>query len=134
MSQENVQRTRRALQAFNRHDVEALVGLSSPDTELVTLRAAMEGTSYRGPDAWLAAFRDFDESWEDLHYDVEEFREGGDSVLALGTLHGRGRGSGIEVQMSLAYLVRFENGTIRSFRTYNDRSEALEAAGQTRSR
>jgi ketosteroid isomerase-like protein len=129
MSRENIETMRRALEAFNRHDVEVLTVLSSPDVELVTLRAAMEGTSYRGPDAFPNAFRDFDESWEDLHYDLEEFREGSDSVLALGTLRGRGRGSGVQVEMSLAYLVHFEHGLIRSFRTYSDRAEALEAAG-----
>jgi ketosteroid isomerase-like protein len=128
MSRENIEIMRQSLDAFNRHDVKALAELCSPNAELVTLRAAMEGTSYRGPDAWLTAFRDFDESWEDLHFDVEEFREGRDSVLGLGVLRGRGRGSGVEVEMSLAYLVRFENGLIRSFRTYSDRAEALEAA------
>jgi ketosteroid isomerase-like protein len=129
MSRENIERMRESLRAFNRHDVEALVDLCSPDVELVTLRAAMEGTSYRGPDAWRAAFKDFDESWEGLHYELEEFRAGGDTVLALGTLRGRGRGSGVEVQMGLAYLVHFEQGLIRSFRTYGDRAKALEAAG-----
>jgi ketosteroid isomerase-like protein len=131
MSEENVEIMRKSLEAFNRHDVEALMEFCSPDVELVTLRAAIEGTAYRGPDAWLTAFRDFDESWEDLHYELEEFRTGRDSVLALGTLRGSGRGSGVGVEVDLACLVRFENGLIRSFRSYGDRAEALEAAGLT---
>jgi ketosteroid isomerase-like protein len=120
---------RRSVEAFNQHDVDALASLCSRDVELVTLRSAMEGTSYRGPDAWRTAFRDFDESWEDLHFDTEEFRESGDAVLTLGALRGRGRESGVDVETSVALVVHLEQGLIRSFRTYIDQAEALEATG-----
>jgi ketosteroid isomerase-like protein len=129
MSQGNVEIMRRGLDAFNRHDVDTLVALSCKDIELVTLRSAMEGTVYRGPDAFVRAFRDFDESWEDLRYEIADMRDGEDWVLGFGMLRGRGRGSGVEVEARLAWLVRVRDGKIESLRTYFDTAQALEAAG-----
>jgi hypothetical protein len=48
MSQ-NVEISRQGVEAFNRRDVEALEALSAADAKLVPLRAALEGTAYRGP-------------------------------------------------------------------------------------
>jgi ketosteroid isomerase-like protein len=60
---------------------------------------------------------------------MQELMEGSDSILAVGTLHGRGRGSGVDVEVDLAFVARLRDGLIRSFRTYTDRADALEAAG-----
>ena len=129
MSQENVEIMARGLDAFNRHDVEELVAMSAPEVELVTLRAAVEGTSYRGPDAWATAFRDFDESWEELRTEVERVHSGGNWVLVLAILHGRGLQSGADVAVRLATLTHFRDGLITSFRVYADRDEALRVVG-----
>ncbi len=129
MSQENEEIARQGTEAFNRHDVEAFQALFSADAELVTLRAALEGTSYRGPDAVAEAFRDFDESWEELHFDVEEVRSAGDHVVEIARLRGRGRASGVDVEMPLALLLEFRAGKIAYFRAYIEVADALEAAG-----
>ena len=97
MSQENIEIVRQQVEAFNRRDFEACRALSTPDVELVTLRAALEGAAYCGPDAFARASGDFDESWEDLRYEVQEIRPAGDRVVAIGHLRGRGRASGVTV-------------------------------------
>jgi len=129
MSQENVEIVRRAADAFNRRDAEAFGALLAPDVEIVPLRAALEGTVYRGPDAAAEFFTDSDESWENLRVELEETRDGGDWLLGFGRLWGRGRGSGADVEIPLAWVVRFRDGEITSFRTYTDAGEALAAAG-----
>ena len=44
-------------------------------------------------------------------------------------LHGRGRGSGVDVEARLAWLVRVRERKIASFKTYLDTAQALEAVG-----
>ena len=51
MSQENVERMRGAMVAFNQRDGAALDGFLATDAEIVPVRAALEGTTYRGRDA-----------------------------------------------------------------------------------
>ena len=70
-----------------------------------------------------------EESWENLRWEVEEIRDGGSWVLALGRIRGRGRGSGALFDAKGAWLARFRDGSVASFRTYPDRDEALKAVG-----
>jgi ketosteroid isomerase-like protein len=129
MSQENIEIVRQQVEAFNRRDFEACQALSTPDVELVTLRAALEGAAYRGPDAFARALGDFDGSWEDLRYEVQEIRPAGDRVVAIGHLRGRGRASGVTVDAPLAALFGLRAGKIAIMRAYTDVTEALEAVG-----
>ena len=109
MSQENVESMRAMVEAFNRRDLEVLKALFVADAEIVPVRAAMEGTVYRGPDAaeqWVAAV---DASWEQLHVEIEEERDSGDRVLGLGRIHGRGRQSGAPIDVEAASVAYFRD-------------------------
>ena len=129
MSPRDVETVYTLVDAGNRRDVEALSALLAPDVEIVPMRAALEGsTSYRGPAAakqWFAALED---SWEGLTAEIEEVRAAGDCVVALGRIRGRGRESGVDIDVEAALLARFRNGLVAYFRIYTDRSAALEAA------
>ncbi len=94
MSRENVEIMRAAIEAFNRRDGEAFGAFLANDAEIVPVRAALEGTVYRGPNAATQYCAAVEESWENLTWEVEEIRDGGSWVLALGHIRGRGRGSG----------------------------------------
>ncbi len=63
--------------------------------------------------------------------EVEEIRDLGDSVLVVSTQRGRGRGSGVEMEHRFAMLYELRNGKVIRWTIYNDRSEALEAAGSS---
>ena len=129
MSEENVETVRAALEAFNRRDGEAFGALLARDAEIVPMRAALEGTVYRGPDAAAQYCAAVDESWENLRWEVEEIRDGGDWVLALGRIRGRGRVSGAGIDVEAAWVARFRDGLVANFRTWTDRGEARKAAG-----
>ena len=129
MSQENVELAYRAVDAFNRRDAAAFGALLAPDAEIVPLRAALEGTVYRGRNAAAEFFADADESWENLRIEVEEVRDGGECVLAFGRLYAQGRDSGVDTEMRLAWVVRFRDGEATAFRAYSDLDAALQAAG-----
>jgi ketosteroid isomerase-like protein len=129
MSQANVEIMRAAIEAFNRRDGEGFGAFLANDAEIVPVRAALEGTVYRGPSAATQYCTAVEESWENLTWEVEEIRDGESWVLALGHIRGRGRGSGAAIDARGAWLARFRDGWVTHFRTYPDRSEALEAVG-----
>ena len=118
-----------AVEAFNQRDGTKFDQLLAPDAEIVPVRAAIERTTYRGRDAasqYVAAVKD---SWESLRWEVDEVRQAGESVLALGHIRGRGRGTGAIIDTSGGWVAQFRDGLITRFRTCTSREEALEAAG-----
>ena len=84
MPEENVEQLRRAVEAFNRRDGAGFDALLTSDAEIVPVRAALEGTTYRGKDAGSQYCAAVEETWESLRWEVEEIREVGDSAVALG--------------------------------------------------
>jgi ketosteroid isomerase-like protein len=129
MSQENVEWMRGAMEAFNQRDGAALDGFLATDAEIVPVRAALEGTTYRGADAGTQYCIAVIQSWEELRWDVEELRDGDGWVLALGHIRGQGRDSGVAIDARAGWLASFRDGLITRFQTYANRNEALEAAG-----
>jgi ketosteroid isomerase-like protein len=129
MSQENVEAVRAAMEAFNRRDGKAFGAFLAEDAEIVPVRAVLEGTVYRGPDAGAEYCAAVEASWENLSWDVEEIRDGGEWVLALGHIRGRGRGSGAVIDSRAGWVAQFREGLVTNFHTYADRAKALEALG-----
>ena len=132
MSQANVDIVKRGIDAFNRRDVEALADVVTPDFEwFPALPSTVEGerfSGYRGREGIETYFEDVRSTWEGLRVLGNEFRDLGDSVLVLGRADGRGRGSGIEVDMPLGVIYDFRDGRVSRVRTYLDHGEALRAA------
>jgi ketosteroid isomerase-like protein len=93
------------------------------------VRAAVEGTVYRGSDAAAQYCAAVDESWTNLEWEIEAIRDGGEWALALGRIRGAGRNSGAAIDAHAGWVARFRDGLITSFRTYADRSDALKAVG-----
>jgi ketosteroid isomerase-like protein len=128
MSEERVELTRRLVELFNRHDVEGIKEITVEDAEIVPMRAALEGTVFRGPTAVEDFFAASDESWEELRMYVDEVGQHGGRVLAIGRLRGRARETGMEVDSPMGWVVTFGEGRIASVRTYVSVAEAREAA------
>jgi ketosteroid isomerase-like protein len=117
---------------FNARDSEAAQAHSTEDVEVVPLRAAMEGTSYRGPRAYAAFLADSEESWDQLRFEADEVRELGERVVVIGQLTGRARLTGAEVGTRLAMLYEFAGDKVSAARTFANVEEALEAARRPR--
>jgi ketosteroid isomerase-like protein len=129
MSQENVESMRAAMEAFNRRDGEQFGALLARDVEIVPVRAAVEGTVYRGPDAAAQYCAAVNESWDDLRWEIEDVRDGGDWVLAVGRIRGEGRDSGAAIDARAGWVAQFREGLITRFQTHADRDQALQAVG-----
>jgi ketosteroid isomerase-like protein len=129
MSEENVDAMRTAMEAFNRRDGENFNALLTEDAEIVPVRAALEGTTYRGAGAGTEYCAAVERSWDDLGWEIEELRDGGDWVLAVGRIRGQGRDSGAAIDSRAGWVAHFRDGLIVKFQTYADRDDALEAVG-----
>jgi ketosteroid isomerase-like protein len=131
--QSNVDVARRGWEALNRGDVDAVLSFVHPDMEWRPAQGpgGIEGTTYRGKEAYERWLREeLPEVWEDFHGEDLRFRELPDGrVLLLGTVCGRGRGSGVEVQVPFGQLARFKDGLVVQIHGYLDHQSALEAAG-----
>jgi ketosteroid isomerase-like protein len=132
MSRENVEAFKRAAEAINRRDIEAL--LAEVDSEVewypVMLASVAGGAAvYRGHEGVRAWIGDVDETFGETYSEFPEIRDLGDRVVAIGRLRVRGKESGVEVESPIIYVADFRNGKAFHVRTYLDREEALAAAG-----
>jgi ketosteroid isomerase-like protein len=129
MSQENVEVMRAALDAFNRRDGDAFDALLATDAEIIPARAAIEDALYRGPTAGSQYCVAVDERWEDLRWEVHDIRDGGEWVLALGHICGRGRASGAVIDAAAGWVAELRVGKIARFQTFSDQAAARDAVG-----
>jgi ketosteroid isomerase-like protein len=128
MPEERVELARRLIELFNRGDREGLKEITIDDAEIVPMRAALEGTVYRGPNALDDFWAAIDESWETVQMVIDEISEHGNRVLAVGRLRGRARQTGMELDSPMAWVATFDEGKVASMRTYVSVAEAREAA------
>ena len=128
MSQENVERLRAALEAFARGDKAAWDELCDPDVEVVPVGDWPEG-EIRGREAAWDFFVATEEPWEPGSYEMVEVIDGDDKVVTRLQRDMRGKSSGIEVQYDYWLLVTSRNGKAYRLEWFENRAEALEAAG-----
>jgi uncharacterized protein len=129
MSQENVERVRRAYEFVNREHAPDL-DLLHPDIQWHTRADLPDSATYRGHDAVAALMAEwFGGAFDDLRVDVEELIDAGDRVVAVLRLHARIRGSTQEVDMSEAHVLTMRDGKAAELHEYQTREEALKAAG-----
>ena len=131
MSQENVELVRDQFAATNERDFPRAMNHYADDVELVVdAEAFLEWGTFKGRAAvgeWFANwFRTFEPGY---HFDIEETRDLGNTVLLIARHHGRGRASGVEVHGRTGYLYGLRGGKIARVELYPNRAEALEAAG-----
>ena len=132
MSQENVEVFKRAFDAINRRDAEALVSELDPEVEWHSaILMAMGGkqTVYRGHEGVREWLRDLYETLSEFQAEYPEIRDLGERTVAIGIVRGRGRASEAEIESPHGTVTEFKNGKGIRVRTYLDPNEALEAAG-----
>ena len=130
MSQENVEFVRRAADAYERGHLSALLEAFSPD--LVTYIAPpipVAGT-YHGREGFLQLTLDWAEGFDEVVMTGEEFFEApGDHVVTRVRHRASGAESGVPVETDIWYVWTIRGGKTVRADIFNDRSEALEAAG-----
>jgi ketosteroid isomerase-like protein len=126
---ERVEAVRRGHRAFTDGDLTPAKSSVTDDVEWGTTGSwpGLEGT-YRGPEAldeWMETIR---AEWETFQASmVELLASSEDSIVVQERLSGRGRESGIEVEMDVFTVYRFEGPKIAKRLSFRTPEEALEA-------
>jgi ketosteroid isomerase-like protein len=131
MSQENVERYRRSLEAWNRGARDEWLEDVTPGWEFVP-SGVFPGLDpiYRGRDGALALWDAMRGPWDNqgFRFEIERIEDLGETVLALATIHATGKESGVEVALKWAHIVTYRSGDQQT-RNYASWDEALEAVG-----
>jgi ketosteroid isomerase-like protein len=129
MSQENVEAFLEINHALRRGDVESVLRWVDEEGVLLAARSAVEG-AYHGHDGVRRFMADNAENFEKFEPHYPDVRDLGDRVLAIGTIHVRGRGSGVETDISAAGIATFNGeGRLVTWEDFRERHLALEAVG-----
>jgi len=128
MSEENVETMRRSVEAFERRDKDAWCELSHPEVEAVPTGDWPEGEIH-GHDAVWDFLIAVDEPWEPGHWELNEVTDGGHDVAARMQRDLRGKSSGIEVEYDYWVVFSFRDGRVCRVEWFENRQQALEAAG-----
>jgi ketosteroid isomerase-like protein len=130
MSQENVEVVQAALGAFMQGDYEGVLSLCDENIE-ITQAAGFAGVpdKLHGRAGVLEAFDAWPEQWDDYRIEILRVADLGDHVIVTQIARGRGKGSGVQVEMPLALLFSVRTGKISEWRIFAREEEALQDAG-----
>jgi ketosteroid isomerase-like protein len=120
---------RRAHDALNRGDAEALVALCAPDFRLDMSDRVFNPDVYSGHDGIRRFLAEVHEVWETFTWEPTELMESPDVVLAVVRSVGHGRGSGMDIDRHSAMLWRIPEETLLALTFYRDPFAARIAAG-----
>jgi ketosteroid isomerase-like protein len=129
MSDENVDKARDFIDAYNRRDFDAAVEAFDPEIEWV-LPERQSSDSCRGPEEVKRFWKGIDQTFDELRLEPQEHVDAGDRVATRLRHHGRGKRSGLEINEELYHqVVTFRDGRMVRIEYFGKWSEALEAAG-----
>ena len=98
MSEKNVERVRRLIEAWNRNEPDTAIGILDPGVVLDATRRLVNPKIYTGIRGMRRMLADTHEVWEEFRMEPDEVVGAGDRVVAIGRWVGRGAGSGLMVR------------------------------------
>ena len=128
MSKENVALVREIVDALNRQDLDAAMGLAAPDAvyDLSRTESPMRGV-YRGLDEVRRVAEEFYEPWSSMNYEARELIEVGDHVVMPYTSRFVGR-HGVELTADATWVFTLRGGAFTRLALYQTLDDAMEAA------
>jgi ketosteroid isomerase-like protein len=132
MSQENVEIVRRIFEAGAHRDGAATLTLYDHAVvwDVSRLGGADFGTGvFHGHDGLRRWFREWYAAWENTQNDLDELIDAGEYVVSVMTQRGRGRASGIEVDLEQYAVWSIRDGKVVHVIWFLTRKEAYEAVG-----
>ena len=120
---------RRGMEAWLSGDMELAMSFYSPDVEASAADFMNVGT-FKGREGVLKMNELWSEAWDDWRYDVQDVKASGEHhVVARVRVGGRGRGSGIEVDEVVGFVIALGDDGLADFMEITkDEERALEVA------
>jgi len=131
MSEENMEIVRNAFAAYERGDMDAMLRLADEDI-VITQVSDVPGipAQQHGHRGVLEAFAVWPEQWEDFRVELLRIAAA-PAGKGIATVQNRGRGkqSGIEVDMEFSFVFTIRDAKITEWQLFVREADALEAAG-----
>ena len=130
MAQENVERIRDAVVAYNRGDLDTLLAYCADDIDYRAVEGALDDRGpMHGKDAVRAYFQDWLDTFDDLKAEPLELIDAADEqVVTVLRFGGRAKLSGVEADLTFAVVYTLRDGKVARGREYWTKEQALEAA------
>ena len=103
--------------------------LVAPDAEIDMSRRVFNPATYHSIDGWMRLNDELREVWQQWRVAPERYIDAGSRVVVLVTIHGRGRGSGVEIERRYASIWTLLDGRVTRVEVGLDPDEALKAVG-----
>ena len=130
MSRENVEIAKRAVDAFNRRDMDELFALLNPTVQWTTADDEPDPQTYCGHEGVRQLFASLLEIWEQgFTVKAHEFIDLGDAVVVPSTSRVQARGSGVTLDADETHVFTVHDGKIVRVREYRTKDAALQALG-----
>ena len=97
-----------------------------PEVEIVS---RLRPQPYRGPDGFQRWIDEIDEQFQEWRLAIAEWRHEDDFVVALGTIHLRGRTSDVQLDQPAGAILEVRDNRLVRLQLFGSREETLEAAG-----
>jgi ketosteroid isomerase-like protein len=124
--EQNVDLARRGMEAYNRGDIDAVLELFSPEVEVYAPPDFINAGVFQGREGWLKWTAQWNEAWESFDIRVDRVEPIGQRFVVVDAHQvGRGRGSGVSVELDVIYLFEISDGRCVYFAIYPDRERAL---------
>jgi hypothetical protein len=99
-------------------------------TDDFLLESAVTGRTFKGREGIVEWMAEIDESFEGWRLWIDEIREvRADRYLVLGGVHLRGRGSGVEFDQPIGWILDFDGDSLARLLNVAGHEAAIEAAG-----
>jgi ketosteroid isomerase-like protein len=117
-----------AYDAFAKADIPAVLGAFDPNIEWTEPDGLPYAGTYNGPDAVLqGVFMKIGTDWDGFTVVPSELVDGGDTVVALGTLSGTYKATGKAVRAPFAHVWKLRDGKAIKFHQYTNTAIVQEA-------
>ena len=127
MSEENVELARTIYDLFNRRGEPPWECFHS-DVEFDATNIVGFGV-LKGRDQALPALREYAAAWDDWRMEPQEFIDAGEHVVTTVLDGGHLKATGVEVHNRFFNVLSFRAGKVTRWKTFVDKSQALEDAG-----
>jgi ketosteroid isomerase-like protein len=112
---------RRAIDAINRRDPEALIDVCDPEVEWwPALTLGVGGGPYHGYDGLRRYIADLTAAWDPFEISIQETRATGARLLVICTIRGCGRRSRVRLERRAAIIYRVRAGRVIGAKTLLD--------------
>ena len=125
----NLELTERAFEAFNAGDTDRVLALLDPDVEIYMPSELPNSGTFWGHEGYLKWTANWLDAWENFTVEIRKMEPVGERhVVSHAHQSATGKGSGIPVEMDIAYMTESLDGKATALHLYLSPDEARRIA------